>query len=80
MAEYNKLYEVLGSISQLAGLGTIVYGLVNQDIETIAGGAAMSYAGNMMSKDCWEIQRNVIERQRNEILRNKPSIDDKLEG
>jgi hypothetical protein len=78
MVAYNRFHEYIGSLSQIAGLGTIVYGLAIQDMETIAGGFAMGYVGRCMTKDCWDIQHVQNEMKRNEILKKKQSLEDKL--
>ncbi len=79
MVGYHRFYERLGSLSKLAGLGTVVYGLATQDMETIAGGVAMGYIGRCMTKDCWEIQAVQTEMERNKIFKSEQSLDNKLQ-
>lgn len=67
--EYNQLYYSLGTLSKIAGLGVIVYGLFTQDVETIAGGTAMAFVGRGITKDCRDFQRNINEIVMNEILK-----------
>ena len=79
MTDYNKFHESLGSLSKLAGLGIVIYGIATQDMVTIAGGTAMAYVGKTMTDPLYEIQRNAIQERRNAILKTKPTLDDKIE-
>jgi hypothetical protein len=79
MADYNKFYETVGTLSKLAGLGAVIYGIATQDMETIAGGVAMAYVGKTMVDPLMDFQRNVIQERRNAILKSKPTLDDKID-
>ena len=67
MAE-GDIAEIVGGFSKLVGLSTIVYGLAIQDMETIAGGAALVYAGRTFTSDWFKNRNESIELQRNKIF------------
>ncbi len=79
MADYNRFFDGFGNLSKLAGLGTVIYGIATQDMETIAGGAALAYVGRSITADLWEVERNAIQERKNAILKSKPTLGDKVE-
>ena len=78
MVDYNKMYVSLGSLSKLTGLGTVIYGIATQEMEIVAGGVALAYVGRTMTADCLEIEKNKIQERRNEILKTKSTLDNKI--
>jgi hypothetical protein len=43
---FDKIYALAGDGLSLFGIGTVIYGMFNNDMETILGGFALTYAGS----------------------------------
>ena len=78
MVRYNPLHQALGIGSQFAGLGIAIYGLITRDIETIAGGVAISYVGRNIVTNFIDFGKNKIQEQRNAILKSESTLEDKI--
>tara|TARA_Y100000034_G_scaffold134482_1_gene203044 strand:+ start:402 stop:626 length:225 start_codon:yes stop_codon:yes gene_type:complete len=69
------MHDLVGNSSLFIGLGVVSYGIITQDIETIAGGAAMGYIGKCLSDSTWNNARAQADLDRNRILRDNKSSD-----
>ena len=79
MESYYDFNRIVGEFSKLAGILTTVYGIVNKDWERIAGGVALAYCGRTMTEVCDNFDSNVIQKERNRIIRDKPTLDTHVE-
>lgn len=73
-----EIYTLVGFATEIIGLGTVAYGLITQDMETILAGAAAGYLGGRMIEHTQEGDRLNIARETNRIAQEKISLEKKV--
>ncbi len=80
MDRFDKVYACAGDGLRLFGIGATIYGMVNNDMETILGGFALAYAGSSIHRPYTERAIGEAQtKQLNQIISKLEKIAEKKE-